>query len=623
MHNSSNGRVWSIDTGLLLVASATLALTSAACGVEDDGVEGHDQLRLVELVDDATCVTLYAGQTIDVGSVCVAIDNTVDTSASCGAGAAGVMTVTYATTGGWSLVETHLAAGDALADIPANKKGNPKIGNFAYPSGDITGATTHEVSVPLCEFGLDAADTACDPVKAYLAAHAVVQHDDGSGSVQTETAWGDGERLVKKGSWAEYFNMHLECKDEPEPPPPPVATCETAFALAGNGDETCFIGADFDGDGNDDGFNRWGWSNAVSPGTHMQWPVYAAAGQCNLGNGELVGHLTVDYDGSSATVTFDRIGDFALDEEHLYIGSEPLPRDATGDYTVAPGQYPIVVELDDATQTSHTVDGLGGDIYIVYHAVACGGFDDGDGGGGDGGGSDGGDGGGDGGVCTDPLAALNDDFDGDLSAWSIYNPQDAAVSVTGGALEILPVHGPGWYNGGEAVHVNQPVAGNFAVTSYVTVTDLQGGPTAPGDPYRVGGLMIRDPNSPTVNSYHMGIGNMNTPGVVVVSKSTDDSSSQIGLPNFDLGDGTLAEMKICRVGADVQGLVRLPGQPWTIIDWHVRPDLPTEVVTGPISYAWDPFGAYTDPDLRTTCDYVRYETVETLADCMKDYDPAC
>jgi len=60
--------------------------------------------------------------------------------------------------------------------------------------------------VPLCELGLDGAQTSCETVNAYLAAHAAVRKDHGGGSVQTETAWGDGERMVKKGSWAEYFN---------------------------------------------------------------------------------------------------------------------------------------------------------------------------------------------------------------------------------------------------------------------------------------------------------------------------------------------------------------------------------------------------------------------------------
>jgi hypothetical protein len=589
---------------LAMLGGCGLALFGAGCSVDDgDDAEGFDDMRYVEIAGASTCVTLYAGQTIDAGTVCVSIDNSVDTSAQCGAGSTGVMNVAYDTTGGWQITETHLAAGDQLGDIPVNKAGNPQIGQFAFGGTSPAGTTTKSVSVPLCNFGLDGTDEACDPVKSYLAGHAVVRKQNANGTWQTETAWADGERIVKKGSWAEYFNMKLECKEEVEPPPPPVAECETAFALAGNGDETCFIGADFDGNGTSDGFNRWGWSNGpIEPGTNMQWPVYAAAGQCNLGNGELVGHLRVDYTGSSAQVTFDRVGDFVLDEEHLYIGSEPLPRDTNGQYTVAPGQYPLVVELDDATHTTHTVAGLSGNIYVVYHAVACGSFGDGDG-------DDGGDGGGDP-KPVDPLASFNDEFNGDLSSWNVHHAWDADYSVSNGHLVVEPHANTVWYAGNEAFHLNKTIAGNFKMSAYVEVTNLAGGPTAPGDPYRVGGIMLRDPNAPGVNSYHMGIGNMAEPVVTIVSKSTDDSVSQIGVQPWT---GNLAEMRVCRVGTDVQGLIRTPGQPWTIIDWHVRPDLPSTLVAGPISYAYT-----SNPDLRTTCDWVHYETVTTLQDCMLD-----
>ena len=587
---------------LAVLTGCALPLLGAGCalGDGDRDTEGFDSARSIEIAGDSTCVPLYAGQTTEAGSVCVAIDDTVDTSAHCGAGATGVMNVVYTTTGGWELVETHLAVGDELGDVPANKKGNPKIGHFPYTSTNA-GDTTQSFAVPLCELGLDGTDTACDPVKAYLAAHAAVRKGDGAGGYRSETAWGDGERLVRKGSWAEYFNMKLECKDDVLPPPPPVAQCETAFALAGNGDETCFIGADFDGDGIDDGHDRWGWSNGpLLPGTSMQWPVYAAAGQCSLGNGELVGHLSVSYDGQTAQVTFDRVGDFVLDEEHLYIGNEPLPRDGNDELTVAPGQYPVVVELDDAAHTTHTVSGLDGSIHVVYHAVACGTFDGetGDGGAGDGGGE------------PDPLASLSDEFDGDLASWDVHHPGDATYGVSNGNLVIEPHGSTVWYDGNEAFHLNKTITGDFMMSSYVEVTNLAGGPAAPGDPYRIGGIMVRDPLAPDVNSYHVGIGNMAEPVVTIVSKSTDDSSSIIGVQPWQ---STIAEMRVCRVGADVQGLIRLPGQPWTIIDWHVRPDLPSTLAAGPISYAYTAV-----PDLRTRCDWVRYESVATLHDCMND-----
>jgi hypothetical protein len=326
--------------------------------------------RAVAIASESTCVTLFAGQTIDAGTVCVSVDNNLDTSAQCAAqGTKGALNVVFTTINGWQLTEAHLAAGDSFADIPINNKGNPKIGNFPYNSGDITGATTHAFQVPLCTFGLDGAAEVCDPVTAYLAAHAALRKDNGDGTYQTETGWGDGSQFVEKGSWAEFFTMELECKKDDEPPP--VESCETSFAKADSG--VCFIGADFDGDGADDGFSRWGWSNGpLAPGSSGTWPVYAAAGQCDISKGTHIGNIAVSYgsDGT-ATVSFDRLADFYLDEEHLYVGNEPLPRD-NGEYTVAPGQYPIVKELDNATHTENTVSGLSGDIYVVYHAVACG-----------------------------------------------------------------------------------------------------------------------------------------------------------------------------------------------------------------------------------------------------------
>lgn len=574
---------------------SVLLLTASACGL--DPVTEYESDRLVEIAGEETCVALFAGQHIEAGTVCVTIDSEADSSASCGDGASGIVHVEYATSGGWTIEETHLAVGDEVSDIPANNKGNPKIGHFEHAGTHDAGTTVVGYDVPLCELGLDGADTSCDPVNAYFAAHAVVKGPDGS----TETAWGNGESMTEQGSWAEMFSMDLVCKDEGDAPP--VKQCETAFAVAGDGSQTCFIGADFDGDGIDDGISRWGWTNGpVSPGTSVQWPVYAAAGQCELGNGTLVGHVTIDYglDGS-ATITFERVGDYGLDEEHIYIGTEALPRNGQGELTVAPGQYPLVIDLEPGTTTtSNTVDGLSGDVNVVYHAVACGHF--GDDGGDTGGGDDGGE--------EDPLASFSDEFDGDLSAWSVHLPEAADYAVDGGALVMEPYANTQWYASDEALQIYQGITGDFAMTSLVTVTNLAGGPAAPGDPYRIGGIMVRDPDAPQVNSYHMGIGNMNTGSVVTVSKSTDDASSQIGTNAWD---GTLAEMRICRVGADVQGLIRLPGEGWTIVDWHVRPDLPQTLAAGPIAYA-----GTAAPDLRVSADYVRFNKVHSLTDCMFD-----
>jgi hypothetical protein len=92
-----------------------------------------------------------------------------------------------------------------------------------------------------------------------------------------------------------------------------------------------------------------------------------------LSKGTLVGVLTVNYNGSTASVSFNMASGFTMDESHLYVGSEPLARN-NGEYTVAPGQYPYIHDLTNATSDTYTISGLTGEIYVVAHAVVCGNY---------------------------------------------------------------------------------------------------------------------------------------------------------------------------------------------------------------------------------------------------------
>ncbi|MCO4763490.1 MAG: hypothetical protein KC502_18380 [Myxococcales bacterium] len=347
----------------MMGALAALALIVSGCAAEGgqtgDGELATSNMHLVEISGDS-CVTLLAGQTIDVGTVCTAINgDNVD--------------VTYSTTGGWGIYEAHLWAGTSLADMPQNKKGNPKIGNFPYNDSDLGGVTSHTISVPLSTFGLDATMTSCDPVTAFIASHAVVKKDNGDGTFQGETAWGAGTRMVQKGSWATYFSMILVCTDDEEPEEPSVGTCETAFARTADG-SNCFLDMDYNGDGEGD-FNRWGWTLGPLTAGSYSFDIYGGAGQCDTTKGTLVGKLNVDYDGSTVTATFATLSGFAMNEVHLYAGSDPLPKDKDGDYTVAPGQYTVVTEFDsDKTSYSADVATAGGAVYVTAHAVVCGAY---------------------------------------------------------------------------------------------------------------------------------------------------------------------------------------------------------------------------------------------------------
>lgn len=76
-------------------------------------------LPTVALAQSCTDYPLYAGKTTLVGSVTVCNDENS-------------LTVTYNTSFGWSISETHLAVGDELRDIPQTKTGNPIPGQFPY-----------------------------------------------------------------------------------------------------------------------------------------------------------------------------------------------------------------------------------------------------------------------------------------------------------------------------------------------------------------------------------------------------------------------------------------------------------------------------------------------------------
>lgn len=327
---------------------ATAAFASAACVQGDNG-------------STTQSYTLFAGQTINSGNVSATVvgDN---------------LEVTYTTTDGWTLNEVHLWVGADVADMPSTRKGNPIPGKFPYVSGDIAPATTYTLMVPLSDL-----DFACPgDDKFYLVgAHASLSKTLDDGSVQSETGWSDGGKISERGNWATLSSLNLTC--ECGSSPPVAGTCETAFAYYSSADsnvDSCFLDIDEDNDSVGD-FNRWGWTvGPLDENTNTTHDVYAGAAKCDTGKGTLVGTLHVDYSNGVATVTFTNNTPYTLDETHVYVGNEILPRDVNGNYTVAPGQYGSVHDGSDlaenATGDVHVVTGLSGAVYVVAHSVTCG-----------------------------------------------------------------------------------------------------------------------------------------------------------------------------------------------------------------------------------------------------------
>lgn len=173
-----------------------------------DPVPPLDQVNSQDSTDKQKCQDLIAGQHILVGSVCVEVED-LD-----GDGDLDTLSVTYDTDNEWNLVETHLwVENNEDPMMPANRKGNPKIGNFPYVSEYIND-TVSKVEIPLESFGnldemLCEASSMSISLNAELAAHASVYNNDGG----QETAWADGKEITTRGgSWAMKSQIKFTCE---------------------------------------------------------------------------------------------------------------------------------------------------------------------------------------------------------------------------------------------------------------------------------------------------------------------------------------------------------------------------------------------------------------------------
>lgn len=137
-------------------------------------------------------VDFVAGKNLDVGDVTV----TQDTEN---------LYITYTTTGGWYLIETHLYVGDSLADLPTTKRGNPVPRLLPHNSTHLATdtVTSHTYTIPLSTYF--ETDAVID-----IAAHAAVVNP---AAEREETAWADGERIVSRGNWATAFAYDLTVLD--------------------------------------------------------------------------------------------------------------------------------------------------------------------------------------------------------------------------------------------------------------------------------------------------------------------------------------------------------------------------------------------------------------------------
>lgn len=191
--------------------------------------------------------------------------------------------------------------------------------------------------------------------------------------------------------------------------------------------------------------------------------------------------------------------------------------------------------------------------------------------------------------------SFRDSFEGNAlsAAWSIYNAASMQRSVSGGALHMQPGTGtPIWFNDTEGGLIYRVVSGDFTVTATVRVES----PSQPGLPppaqWRLGGVLVRNPNSApgNRNSVHLAFGaGSNVVPIAVEDKNTISSASTFLLTPVT---NTAGRLRIRRVGS-VFSLYysALPGgaggaaTPWQLVRTYDRPDLPNTLHLGVMSYA--------------------------------------
>lgn len=124
--------------------------------------------------------TLYAGQTLPVGTVTITTGNPGQVDFVIDAG------------NSFCLTEIHVAVGELGTDIPVNKQGSPQIGRFPYQD------------YPACEkssgFQISEGIAEGDNV----AAHAKLQYGD---TYATESAWAAGYRFTASKDWSTYVTI--------------------------------------------------------------------------------------------------------------------------------------------------------------------------------------------------------------------------------------------------------------------------------------------------------------------------------------------------------------------------------------------------------------------------------
>ncbi len=338
---------------LLKFLSATVAVALIALtGCEKDSPMSADLSSSLIATDvmakvsangsESSTVELIAAKSVDVGDVTfddVDLDND---------GTDDALQVTYVTADGWKFYSTNLWIGPSLSDMPDTRKGDPKPRKFPYRERRIN-ETTWTITVPFEAIGYQCGDAST----WYVAANAVVRKVSGHRKHRTESAWsGDTRFRDKRGHWATYSTIVIDCDGPTEPPPntphpaygySPGAWCLSTYGVVP------------------------GWTTPVfDAGTYVQ-VLYADPSDCGTAGLTAVGTATLVYDGgSNATVTFEMFPPYTLNLAAVYHGAGEAPAGTD------PNSYTIVHTLTGATIDTFTITNFEPFSFLVTQASVSG-----------------------------------------------------------------------------------------------------------------------------------------------------------------------------------------------------------------------------------------------------------
>lgn len=306
-------------------------ISQESTGLSED--YGDFKSSVIYCGDPITGTIVNYEQTINAGTVTVGNDQTD-------------LYVTFEAASGWTLRSTYLYVGPAES-VPGSLEpdGSGDFKQWLFP---ISNWYNNGIDQKTYNISLDELDE-CFIVVAYCNPQNLSTGDIYLG-------WGKSDYKTE-GYYLDYCKQNCEI--------PPLGGCESAYAYDDKY-SICFITLTQLING-----KKWGWTNGpVSEGSFV-FDLYAGAGKCDIERGTRVGKVYVNYDGVVAEVEYLIFDGYGLNETHVYVGNDILPK-KKNKYTVAPGHYPQKHDnLNGATSDSFIFSNLSGEIYIITHADVC------------------------------------------------------------------------------------------------------------------------------------------------------------------------------------------------------------------------------------------------------------